>query len=146
MSRKARYLIPGRLEDVVFLLQFLAHSGKGFVYENTIRREVGAGPASEGAPGWAAVAKEHPEFFRVVGEAENNNKAVALLAKAAGEQADQGRLPPELLNSLVGIAVQLHERQVRSAEWRDRYLPLVVALVAGLFTLLATLLPRWLGH
>jgi hypothetical protein len=143
VPRTGRYLIPGRLEDVLLLLQFLAHTERGFVLNSTIHRETGTGPASEGATSWAAVTQEHPEFFRVTpGEAEN--KAVTLLVRAGGTKVDQERLTRELLGSLVGIALQLHERQIRAAERRDRYLPLVVGLVTGVFTLVATLLPRLL--
>lgn len=144
MSQRVRYLGPGRLEDVVLLIQFLASDERGQISDNTIRKELGVGPSSIGAANWATVAREHPEFFRVSGETEN--KAISLLAKFALRKSDKEHPPHELLTSLIDIAMQLHERQAKAMERRNAYLPLWVALVAGGFTLLATMLPRWFGH
>jgi hypothetical protein len=142
-----RYLLPGRLEDVVLLIQYLAPDDRGQVYDETIRKELGVGPSSPGAEKWAEVARQHPEFFRVSGETDN--KAIALLAKFAMRKSETGRPPQELLTALIELAMQLQERQAKAAERRQAYLPLVTALVgavvAGAFTLLAAMLPRWLG-
>jgi hypothetical protein len=140
MRASARYLVPGRLEDVVLLIQFLAADDREQVYDSTIRRELDVGPVSPGASNWAAVAREHPEFFRVSGE--KDNKAIALLAKFAVRKSDERNPPDKLLTTLIDLAMQLHERQAKAAERGNALLPLWVALVAGAFTLLATLLPR----
>lgn len=143
----SRYLQPGRLEDVVLLIQYLAPDDRGQVYDETIRKELGVGPASQGVTGWAEVAGEHPEFFRVSGETAN--KAISLLAKFAIRKSESGQPPHKLLAALIEVAMQLHERQAKAAERRQAYLPLVTALVgalvAGAFTLAAAMLPRWLG-
>jgi hypothetical protein len=144
VAGSARYLVSGRLEDVVLLIQFLAADERGQVYDDTIRRELGVGPASLGASNWAMVAREHPEFFRVSGDTDN--KAISLLAKFALRKADEKHPPRELLTSLIDIAMQLHDRQAKTFERQNALLPLWVALIAGAFTLLATMLPRWLGH
>ena len=144
MAQEGRFVKPGRLEDVILLIQFLASDDRGQIYDDTIRRELGVGPASPGATNWAAVAREHQEFFRVSGETDN--KAIALLAKFALRKSDKERPAHELLTSLIQIAMQLHEQQAKSVERRQANLPLFVALIAGAFTLLATMLPRWLGH
>lgn len=106
----------------------------------------GVEPASEGATNWANVAREHPEFFRVSGESEN--KAISLLAKFALRKSDKEYQPHDLLTSLIDIAMKLNERQVEAeaVTRRSSYLPLWVAFIAGAFTLLATMLPRWFGH
>jgi hypothetical protein len=132
------------MEDVIFLIQFLGGTHRNYVYEKTIAGEMNAGPASEGASGWAAVAKEHPEFFQVIDDGKNST--ITLLAKSATGKSNLEPLPPELLSNLISIALQLHERQIRASEQHNAYLPLVAALVGGLFTLAATLLTRWLGQ
>lgn len=142
MPKSRPYLVPGRLEDVVLLIQYLASDDRGQISDSTFRRELGVGPASEGATSWATVAKEHPEFFRVSGESEN--KAIALLAKFAIRKSDNEQPPHELLSALIDIAIRLQERQAVAAERRNVYLPLLTAIVAGVFTLIATMLARWL--
>jgi hypothetical protein len=144
MRQPGRYLIPGRLEDVVLLIQLLAADERGQIYDDTIQRELGIGPASADAKNWASVAGEHPEFFRVSGE--TSNKAIMLLAKFAMRKSANDPAPQELLTTLIRIAIQLSERQAKAAEQRKANLPLWVALIAGAFTLLATMLPRWLAR
>jgi len=143
-SKSGRYLIAGRLEDVILLIQYLASDDRVQIYDETISGELGVGPSSTGATSWAAVAREHPEFFRVSGD--THNKAIALLAKFALRKTDKERPAHELLTSLIDIAMQLHKWQGKAVERRNANLPLWVALIAGAFTLVATMLPRWLGH
>jgi hypothetical protein len=138
------YLLPGRLQDVVLLIQYLAPDDRGQVYDETIRKELGVGPSSQGATSWAEVAREHPEFFRVSGETAN--KAISLLAKFAMRKSESGRPPHELLAALIEVAMKMEVRQAKAEERRRAYLPLITALIAGAFTLVATMLPRWLGH
>jgi hypothetical protein len=141
---RGSYLLPGRLEDVVLLIQYLAPDDRGQVYDETIRKELGVGPSSPGVTSWAEVARQHPEFFRVSGDTAN--KAISLLAKFAMRKSESGQAPHELLAALIEVAMKLEERQAKAAERRHVYLPLITALIAGAFTLVATMLPRWLGH
>lgn len=141
--KRAEYLIPGRLEDVVLLVQFLAMRDNLQVAANTISRELGIEPASEGLTSWQAVAKAHPEFFRISGKTAY--KEIGLLARYAARKSDLEPLGQEAMTALIGVALQLHERQARSAESRNAYLPLWGALVGGVFTLLATIAARWAG-
>jgi hypothetical protein len=60
--------------------------------------------------------------------------------------ANPGPLPNDLLTSLISLAIQIHERQLKEREQQSKYLPLVTALIAGLFTLAATLLPNLIGR
>src|SRR5690349_5637479 len=113
-AKTGRYLVPGRLEDVVLLIQLLASDVRGEIYSESIRRELGIGPASFGAMSWAGVASEHPEFFRVSGDTEN--KAISLLARFATRKSDKAHPTHELLSTLIDTAMQLHERQAKASE------------------------------
>lgn len=141
--RCADYLIPGRLEDVVSLIQFLAGNEHLQVASATVSRELGVEPTSVGQMNWEAVAKAHPEFFRVSGKTDY--KEIGLLARYTARKADQEPLGRDTTVSLIRIALGLHERQARASERRHALLPLWSALVAGVVTLLATIAARWAG-
>jgi len=140
--RFTRYLVPGRLPDVLALIQVLA------LDEHTHRSESGLQSELQGMPqsaaSWTEVAQSHPEFFRVRPQAQN---AVSLVARhvipedAAGFRA----LPPEFAGRLLAAAIDLHDRQVKLAERWTYLIPLWVALVVGIFSLGAVLLKAWVG-
>ena len=141
----SRYVIAGRLEDVILLLQLLSMDDRQQIYEQTIEQIFDqdlAKPRSEGYDSWADVAAEHPEFFRVSGE-NLENRAIALLAR----YLRGGPIPGEYVQMLTNTALEIHDRQVSRKQQSVMYWrPLLVALIAGVFTLIAALLPLTLSH
>jgi hypothetical protein len=132
-SRRLRkYLIPGRLPDVLALIQVLA------LDEHTHRSEDGLGSELQGSPesarSWVEIAQSHREFFRVSPEGEHQ---VSLVARHVIPKSESGVriLPPEFAGRLLDAAIDLHDRQVKLAERWVYLIPIWVALVAGLFSL-----------
>jgi hypothetical protein len=73
---KGAYTKPGRLSDVLALIQVLAFDPDTHRSESgIIEKELGS-PASS-KEGWVALAKEHPEIFRVSDEAKHPLSLVA---------------------------------------------------------------------
>jgi hypothetical protein len=70
MPRGGTYLVPGRLQDVVLLVQLLALDDRQQIYGDTTRNELGVDPASEVSSGafktshYGRFETSHP--FRVV--------------------------------------------------------------------------------
>jgi hypothetical protein len=54
-------------------------------------------------------------------------------------------LSSDVANTLMGLAIELHDREVRRSERWHVYIPIVVALTAGVFTLFGIFLKGWLG-
>jgi hypothetical protein len=142
MSRSTRYLDPGRLDDVILLIQILAFDPRGQISESRITTEF-TEPATKGVTSWAKVANEHPEFFRVSGD--TNNKAIALVVRFL-QHGEQHPLNEDFVRTLISTAIDLHDRQQRRQDRHAAYLPLITALIAGVFTLAATLLATILGR
>jgi len=63
MAEKSDYLLPGRVADVLALLQVLAMDEHAHRSENGLTSELQGPPRS--AKSWSALAQKHPEFFRV---------------------------------------------------------------------------------
>jgi hypothetical protein len=125
---QSKYLLEGRLADVLALIQVLA------IDDRTHRTEVGLLSELQGAPKstskWTAVATEHPEFFRVKHEGKY---PVSLVARHVAPEDENGQPPISLeyMLRLLQTAVELHDRQVRRNQWWHVLVPLLVAFVAG---------------
>jgi hypothetical protein len=91
------------------------------------------------AENWTTVAPMHPEFFRVRKEGEHR---VSLVARHVLPKNDQGtrELPSEFTGQLITAAIDLHDRQLRRSERWTYLIPIWVALIAGIFTILVALL------
>ena len=142
-SRKlSRYLVPGRLPDVLALIQVLALDEHAHRSEDGLKSELQGAPQS--APAWAEVAQAHPEFFRVRPEGEHR---ISLVARHVLPKNEAGTrvLPPEFAGRLLDAAIDLHDRQVKLAERWIYLIPIWVACLAGIFSLLAILLKWWVG-
>ncbi len=129
------YTKTGRLADVVGLIQVLSLDEAPHRSEQGLCRELQDSPLS--ADSWTQVAREHPEFFRVV---PDGTHAVSLIARHVLPR-DEGGHHPQLSDELVGrllqSAIDLYDRQVRLEE-RWTYLILIwVALIGAVATLFA---------
>jgi hypothetical protein len=140
-SNKLPYTNPDRLADVLALIQVLAlhsyrhRSNKGLTDEMQ-------GPPRSGSS-WKEIAQQHPEFFRV---SEDERLGVSLIATHVLPKDMRGNreLPPGLLPTLVQTAINLHDRQLdRAYHWKV-YMPIVVVVVAGVFTIFGIILRSYL--
>ncbi len=128
-----KYLIEGRLEDVLALLQVLALDEHSHRSEDGLRAELSAGPSS--ASSWQELAREHHEFFRVV---DGRAHPVSLVTRHVAEGSNKVRPPlsPEHAQTLLNTAIELHDRQLRRSQRWTVLIPLYVAIVAGIFAVL----------
>jgi hypothetical protein len=86
---------------------------------------------------------EHPEFFRVAAEGENQLSLVARHVAPRGVNEKIERLSPDFVYQLLHTAIELHDRQVEVAEWWKKFIPLWAALIGGIFGTASTLLTIW---
>ena len=110
----------------------------------THRSETGLIDESQGKPGsaltWTEVASGHPEFFRVNA---GGTRQVSLVSRHVLPQREEGRKPPlepDLMGKLIAVALDLHDRQISRAHQWKAYMPIVVAVIMGGFTLLGFLI------
>lgn len=124
------YLQMGRLEDVLFLIQYLG-LGKSYSLERDSKPD-GVTPRSSADGLWVTVARHHPEFFRVT------DKDSVVLAMRYYQRDGIGNPPPltvQVVQQLVENAIALQERQVKRSEvWKD-WGTFIAALVAALLSI-----------
>lgn len=143
---KRPYTQRGRLADVLALIQLLAvdphtHRSESAVIETEL------GLPSSGR-GWIALAKEHPEFFRVSDDAKRPLSLVARHVQPPIPNDPDKRRPPlsiDFIQTLLQTAITLHDRQVAAAEWWKTWIPLASALAAAIIASATTLFTLWLS-
>ena len=143
-SRSLPYTKSGRLSDVMAMIQVLGLDPDAHRSERGLAAELQGPPKS--ARTWADVASDHLEFFRVTDKAAHS---VSLIGRHVLPQDPMGARPPldsDVLGKLLGVALDLHDRQVAQAQrWRV-FLPVLgpvlAAIVAGSFALLGFLLGK----
>ncbi len=129
------YLKDGRLADVMALIQVLALDKFVERSEKGIRDELHMTPSSGGPDSkWASVAEEHPEFFRTRSGETFEMSLIARRVLPKNEE-NKRRLSPEFVGQLLNSAVELHDRQVRRSERWTYLIPIWVALIVGVFSL-----------
>jgi hypothetical protein len=114
---KRPYTTNGRLSDVLALIQVLAFDPDTHrTEENIVKRELGPPSSAEGS---VALAKEHPEFFRVFEEVKEPLSLVARHVQPSDENKKRKPLTLEFTKVLLDTAVDLHDREVQPAErWK----------------------------
>jgi hypothetical protein len=130
------YLQPGRLADVLALIQVLAYDREAYRSEEGLDDELQRKPSV--GETWMALAKQHPEFFRVRNDPARKQR-VALLARYVLDhkqlQDGEEKRPPleaTVTNKLMELAIQLHDKQLeRKNRWRTVILPMAVAVIAA---------------
>lgn len=128
------YTKPGRLVDVLALIQVLALDEHRHRSRDGVLKELQEPPSS--SESWVNLAAEHPEFFRV---AKTGDHPLSLVARHVWPE--EREFPSEFTYRLLQTAIDLHDRQVRAAE-RWTYLiplwaPMIGGIVAGVFALVA---------
>ena len=132
-----KYSIDGRLEDVLALIQVLALHEFSHRSSSGLKKELKKDPIS--SKEWIDIAKEHQEFFRVV---EQKTNSISLVARhlSKDENNDRKPLSSEQTQTLLNTAIELHDRQLkRESRWAV-LIPVWVAVLGGLFTLIKVLL------
>jgi hypothetical protein len=138
---KGAYTKPGRLSDVLALIQVLALDEHSHRSEPGVKQELQGNPSSSDS--WVTLAKEHCEFFRVKSEGDH---VLALVARHVMPRNPAGiqEMPNELTYTLLKTAIDLHDRQVSAAERWKNFVPLWAALIGGVFGTLSVFITLWI--
>lgn len=136
MDAITSYLQPGRLADVLALIQVLAYDRDSYRTEDGLDEELQRKPSA--GESWMALAKQHPEFFRVRNDPIRKPR-VALLARYVldHQQLPDGEekrptLEASVANKLMELAIQLHDKQLeRMNRWKSVVLPMAIAVLAA---------------
>jgi hypothetical protein len=146
-SSIGNYLKPGRLADVLTLIQVLAYGPDSRRTEEGLQTELKSSPQT--AESWVALAKQHPEFFRVRSDVERPMVALVSRFVQEEEQTPQGKkhlpLASDTTSKLMALAIELHDRETRRSQSWHVYVPIIVAVTAGVFTVVGVALKSWLG-
>lgn len=135
MCRKKKsspYIMHGRLADVLALIQVLALDEHAHRSDDGLNSELQGSPRS--ANSWPEIAEQHPEFFRVT---PSGNNRVSLVARHVSAPTGETRpvLASDYTSKLLQLAVELHDREVRRSQQWHIWMPAIVAITAGVFTL-----------
>jgi len=137
------YTKTGRLSDVMALIQVLALDMHSHRSEQGLNSGLQGVPKSEDS--WINIAKQHPEFFRVLADGQNSISLVARHVQRKQQDGLRDVLNADFVGKLIQAAIELHDREMaRKYQWRA-YIPLVVAITAGTFTLFGVVLKSWIG-
>ena len=128
---------PGRLADVLALAQVLAFGKYAHRSEQNLQTDLQGVPRS--AASWTAVAQQHPELFRANAASDT---PVSLVVRHVSPDDANGEklLPPEYASKLLGLVIDLHDRQVKRARAWELFIPILVAIVAGAIGIVGVLL------
>jgi hypothetical protein len=134
---KKKYLIEGRLPEVLALIQVLAYDKLTNRSENGISKELQSKPFSSDS--WVSLAKQHPEFFRVrEGEDEEDGMKkdlVSLISRYVLQKISNSNnrpvLEPNAVNKLMEIGIEIHDRQIEQRDRWKLYTPIIVAVIAA---------------
>jgi len=140
-SNKLPYTKPDRLADVMAMIQVLALHPYRHRSNSGLTDDLQGQPRS--GPTWRDVAQEHPEFFRV---SEDEKLGISLLARHVlpKDDNDKRELPSGFISLLLQTAINLHDRELSRLQNLRAYIPIIVAITAGVFTLFGIYLKFWL--
>src|ERR1035441_6932208 len=139
---KGPYTKPGRLADVLALIQVLALDPDSGRSEDGMVKELQGPPTS--APNWFGLAKEHREFFRVASHEHGLSLVARYVLPREGEREKRPALSSDFVGALLQTAITIHDRQVAAAERWKTFMPLWSALIGGIFGTVSTLATLWL--
>lgn len=128
--REMAYLKKGRLADVLALIQILGLYTFAHRSDNGLVRESQAQPRS--AKRWEQVAREHPEFFRVIKNKEESISLISRHSQAKDGGEGYSKLSLELVTKLMETAIKMHDSQLNSSRWWTFWLPVVGAFIGAL--------------
>jgi hypothetical protein len=157
------YLTPGRLADVIAVLQIMAAGERPEREIRSWAKELSQSQDEHVIERWNKVFTEHPEFFRVYtieGQAhpkaalrwrytnklydqKTNKKYTAqqkeMLSKEEQELLTTEPLTTEAIGTLINAAIELHGRAIAEATAAKWWVPLVAALPSFVGAIIGTL-------
>ena len=139
MSKAGPYTKPGRLADVLALIQVLALDEFLRRTEDGITKELQGRPVSAGS--WYEIGQEHREFFRVDPDAKSGLSLVARYVLTDVASGERPRIEPAFVSTLLQTAITLHEKETNAADKWKAFMPLWSALAAGALALAGA----WIG-
>lgn len=134
-DKKTSYLKEGRLGEVLALIQVLAYDRNTSRSEHGLRDELKSKPESDNS--WVSLAQKHPELFRVREEDGEVDRISLVSRYVLPHTLENGKkirppLEPSVVNKLIEVAIDLHDRErTRSERWRVIIPMLVAAISAG---------------
>ncbi len=147
-NNTSSYLAEGRLAEVLALIQVLAYDRNTSRSEEGLIDELKSKPDS--ANSWVDLGKSHPEFFRVRYEDDENEGSkvnrVSLIARyVLPHESIKGKkirpqLEPGIVNKIMEIAIEIHDRQENRSERWKIVIPMIVAIVSAAASIVAALI------
>ncbi len=137
------YANPDRLADVLALIQVLALDKYTHRSESGLQEELKVKPRSTSS--WAEVAKQHPEFFRYSEDSDHEISLIARHVLPKNDKEKTRKFPSDLVGKLIQIAIEIHDRQLDRAQYWKAFVPIIVAVTAGVFTIFGVFLKSWLS-
>ena len=129
INKSSSYLSEGRLGEVLALIQVLAYGINTSRSEEGLQDELRKKPDS--AESWIELCKSYQELFRVryendeEEEKEDKKNRVSLVSryvlphKVVNGKKKRPLLDPTIVNKLMEIAIEIHDRQTsRSERWK----------------------------
>lgn len=142
-KKKLPYSDTDRLADVMAMIQVLALHKYAHRSEKGLKENMQGLPRS--AASWSEIALQHPEFFRIDEERKLGISLVARHVMPKGEY-DVQELKSDFVGRLLQAVIELHDRQLKRAWHWNIYLPIVGAVIAGIFMILGVFLSSWVGN
>lgn len=141
--KRSSYLADARLGEVIALIQVLAYDRNTSRSEAGLKDELKDSPDS--AASWVELAKSHPEFFRVR-ESKKKVTRVSLVSRyVLAHIVENGRrirtpLEVSVVNKLIEVAIEMHDRQKSRSEKWLAVIPIVGAIILAGATVAAAIL------
>lgn len=136
---KDPYLNRNRLEDVIFLIQYL---GLGKNYSLAKGKKADNVDPRSAADSWELLAKDHPEFFRVM---ESGAVTLSLRYYCGEGEGNRAPIAVALVQQLVETAISLSERQAKRSEVLKVWGTFIAALVAAVLSIVQLFLSHRQG-
>jgi len=137
----ALYTKPGRLSEVLALIQVLSLDEHAHRSLDGLETELQGKPCS--SKDWDALAREHPEFFRV----SESEHGISLVARHVlpREHERRPQLSAEFTSVLLQTAITLHGHEVQAKEWWKSVVPVIATLGSAFVASATTLFALWLN-
>lgn len=147
-NKRSSYLADARLGEVIALIQVLAYD------RNTSRSEAGIKDELKGKPdsatSWVDLAKSHPELFRVRDEPEEISR-ISLVSRyvlphvVENNKKIRAPLDVSVVNKLIEVSIEIHDRQKSRSERWLAVIPIVVAIILAGATVATAILKSGTG-
>lgn len=122
-----RYTHQHRLSDVIALISVLATDE--YTFRSVEKLETALRSKPKSVAEWAAIAEDHPEFFRFNGK----RTSIALLIRSYFvEDENKQREPLKVAETqkLIDVAITLHDKELARGQRFGYWFPLIVAFIS----------------